>query len=87
MYIAVADPGFSGGGGAPTPRVRMLTYYLAILLPKLHENETIWTVRGEFLVSPSLDRPMYIQISLILTLRPDTVCCYGIIYLIMFQSV
>ena len=40
---AVADLGFSPGGGAPTPKVGVLIYYFC---RKLHENERIWTPRG-----------------------------------------
>ena len=35
---------FLGGGRAPTPKVSVLTYYFG---RKLHENERIWTPRGE----------------------------------------
>ena len=39
LFYAVADPGFSpGGGGAPTPKVDTRTYFFGW---KLHENERI----------------------------------------------
>ena len=41
-YISVADLGFSPGG-APTPKVDVLTNFFG---RKLHENERIWTPRG-----------------------------------------
>ena len=40
---SVADPGFSPGGGAPTPKS---ANYFSIFCRKLHENERIWTPRG-----------------------------------------
>ena len=39
----VADSGFSWR--APIPKMAVLTYCFAIFLPKLHENERIWTPR------------------------------------------
>ena len=39
---AVADPGFSPGGGANSQKC----YYFSIFCRKLHENERIWTPRG-----------------------------------------
>ena len=39
MVLTMADPGFSfGRGGAPTPKVGVLTYFFP---RKLHENERI----------------------------------------------
>ena len=40
--VTVADLGFSPGG-APTPKVGVLTHFFG---RKLHENERIWTPRG-----------------------------------------
>ena len=37
---SVADPGFSQGG-APTPKMGLLTYYFAFCCRKLQENKTI----------------------------------------------
>ena len=45
----VEDPGFSWGGGAPTPKVGVLTYFFDT---KLHENERIWTPRGAHPLRP-----------------------------------
>ena len=42
------------GGGAPTPKVGVLTYFFG---QKLHENERIWTPGGSSLASP-LDPPL-----------------------------
>ena len=39
----MADPGFSPGGGAPTPKVGARTYFFC---RKLHENERILTPGG-----------------------------------------
>ena len=41
-------------GGAPTPKVGVLTYFFG---QKLHENERIWTPGGSSLASP-LDPPL-----------------------------
>ena len=45
----MADPGFSGGGGGcqpPTPKEGVPTYCFVTFLPKLRENERIWTEGG-----------------------------------------
>ena len=42
VHSAVADPGFSPGGGANSQKC----YYFSIFCRKLHENERIWTPRG-----------------------------------------
>ena len=53
--MTVADPGFSWGG-APTPKVGVLTYFLG---RKLHENERIWTPGGKGAsLAPPLDPPL-----------------------------
>ena len=41
-HWAVADPGFSPGGGANSQNC----YYFSHFCRKLHENERIWTPRG-----------------------------------------
>ena len=41
-WTAVADPGFSPGGGANSQNC----YYFSHFCRKLHENERIWTPRG-----------------------------------------
>ena len=54
-WDTVADPGFSPGG-APTPKVGVLTYFFG---QKLHENERIWTPRGGARPwRPPLDPPL-----------------------------
>ena len=45
------SPRSSGGSriflrGGATPKVGVLTYYFANFLPKMHENERIWTLDG-----------------------------------------
>ena len=50
----MADPGLGGGGGAPTPKVGVLTYFFG---RKLHENERIWG-QGRVPGAP-LDPPLY----------------------------
>ena len=53
--FAVADPGFSPGGGANSQKC----YYFSIFCQKLHENERIWTPRGgRASLAPPLDPPM-----------------------------
>ena len=54
QWIPVADPGFSPGG-APTPKVGVLTNFFG---RKLHENERIWTPRGGASLAPPLDPPL-----------------------------
>ena len=55
-YSAVADPGFSPGGGANSQNC----YYFSHFCRKLHENERIWTPRGVRVPSaPPLDLPMF----------------------------
>ena len=55
QYHAVADPGFSPGGGANSQKC----YYFSIFCRKLHENERIWTPRGGARPwRPPLDPPM-----------------------------
>ena len=44
--MAVADPGFSRGGGANSPG-RAPTYDFAKISQKLHEIERIWAPRGD----------------------------------------
>ena len=52
---AVADPGFSPGGGANSQNC----YYFSHFCRKLHENERIWTPRGGTRPwRPPLDPPM-----------------------------
>ena len=34
------------GGGTPTSGEEAKTYYLAIFIPELHDNERNWTERG-----------------------------------------
>ena len=49
LYILLSSGGsriFLRGGGLPTPRVSVLTYFLQSFYRKLHENERIWTPRG-----------------------------------------
>ena len=54
-YLAVADPGFSPGGGANSQNC----YYFSHFYRKLHENERIWTPRGGARPwRPPLDPPM-----------------------------
>ena len=52
---------FRGGGGAPTPKVGMLTYYFC---RKLHENERTWTWRTRVPGTP-LDPPMDLPLAFI----------------------
>ena len=55
LLSAVADPGFSPGGGANSQKC----YYFSIFCRKLHENERIWTPRGGARPwRPPLDPPM-----------------------------
>ena len=52
--ITVADPGFSRGGYANS-HIGIICKFL----PKLHENERIWTPRaGHVSLVPLLDPPM-----------------------------
>ena len=52
----MADPGFFPGG-APTPKVGVLTYFFG---RKLHENERIWTPKGGMYPwRPPLDPPLF----------------------------
>ena len=53
QYDAVADLGFSRGVHQFPNRD-----YFANFLPKLHENERIWTPRGLASLAPPLDPPM-----------------------------
>ena len=51
---------FPGGGGAPTPKVGVLTYFFS---RKLHENERIWTPRGSTRPwRPLLDPPLILRL-------------------------
>ena len=54
MTNSVANLGFSPGG-APTPKVGVLTNFLG---RKLHENERIWTPGGGASLAPPLDPPL-----------------------------
>ena len=54
LLQAVADPGFSQGGGTNSKS----SYYLAIFPQKLHEIERIWTPGGACPWRPLLDPPM-----------------------------
>ena len=57
QIIAVADPGFSPGGGANSQNC----YYFSHFCRKLHENERIWTPGGGGGARPwrpPLDPPM-----------------------------
>ena len=57
VYIAVADPGFSLGGGANSQKC----YYFSIFCRKLHENERIWNPQGgRVSLAPPLDPPMHL---------------------------
>ena len=50
LGLAVADPGFSPGGGANSQNC----YYFSHFCRKLHENERIWTPRGGASLAPPL---------------------------------
>ena len=54
IFLSIFVTTFSGGfriflvcvcgeGGGATPKVGVLTYCFVIFLPKMHENEIIWT--------------------------------------------
>ena len=59
LSTAVADPGFSPGGGANSQNC----YYFSHFCQKLHENERIWTPRGGARPwRPPLDPPMHCYI-------------------------
>ena len=57
MSLAVADPGFSRGGGA-NPKGGAPTYYLTNFCRKLHENEEILGRGGARDARPPLDPPL-----------------------------
>ena len=59
--------GFSRGG-APTPKVGVLTYFVG---RKLHENERIWTPggRGHASLAPPLDPPLQRFLTSVLVLQ------------------
>ena len=52
---SVADPGFSRGAGAPSPKRAFIFQFFC---RKLHENERIWTPRVARVPGAPLDQPM-----------------------------